>query len=66
MGQECITKIIMGLWDNMDRIWTYRNNKYHDDTNQQVAWYKIEILYRRYEEILENMRAWSRGFTSFK
>jgi hypothetical protein len=41
----------MGLWDHMDRIWTYRNNRYHKNTNQQVMRYKIEALYGRYEEI---------------
>jgi hypothetical protein len=35
----------------MDRIWTYRNNKYHANTNQQAVQYKIEALDRRYEEI---------------
>jgi hypothetical protein len=50
-GQECITKLILGLWEHMDRIWTYRNNRYHENTNQQVARYKTEALDRRYEEI---------------
>jgi tRNA A37 threonylcarbamoyladenosine dehydratase len=35
----------------MDHICTYRNNRYHDNTNQQVARYKTEALDRRYEEI---------------
>jgi hypothetical protein len=46
-GQECITKLILGLWGHMDRIWTYRNNIYHENTNQQVARYKAEVLDRR-------------------
>jgi hypothetical protein len=50
-GQECITKLIIGLWEHMDRIWTYRNNIYHENTNQQVVRYKAEALDRRYEEI---------------
>jgi hypothetical protein len=50
-GQECITTLILGLWEHMDRIWTYRNNRYHENTSQQVARYKTEALYRRYEEI---------------
>jgi hypothetical protein len=50
-GQECITKIILGLWEHMDRIWTHRNDRYHDNTNQQVARYKTEALDRIYEEI---------------
>jgi hypothetical protein len=36
-GQECITKMIMALWEHMDRLWTYRNNRYPENTNQQVA-----------------------------
>jgi hypothetical protein len=50
-GQECITNLILGLWERMDRIWTYRNNRYHENINQQVARYKAEVLDRRYEEI---------------
>jgi hypothetical protein len=50
-GQECITKLILGLWEHMDRIWTYRNNRYHENTSQQSARYKTEALDRRYEEI---------------
>jgi hypothetical protein len=52
-GQECITKLILGLWQHMDRIWTYRNNRYHENTTQQVARYKTEALDIRYEEIWE-------------
>jgi hypothetical protein len=53
-GQECIIKLIMGLLKHMDRIWTYSNNMYHDNTNQQVARYKkMEALDRSYEEIWE-------------
>jgi hypothetical protein len=50
-GKECITKVILGLWEHMDRIWTYRNNRYHENTSQQSARYKTEALDRRYEEI---------------
>jgi hypothetical protein len=39
-GQECLTKLILGLWEHMDLIWTYRNNRYHENTSQQVARYK--------------------------
>jgi hypothetical protein len=49
--QECITKLIMSLWENMDHLWTYRNNRYHENTNQQVARYKMEALDRRYYEM---------------
>jgi hypothetical protein len=45
-GQECITKLILGLWEHMDRIWTYRNNIYYENTNQQVVRYNTEALYR--------------------
>jgi hypothetical protein len=41
-GQECITKFIMGLWEHIDCMWTYRNNIYHNNTNQQAVRYKIE------------------------
>jgi hypothetical protein len=37
----------------MDRLWTYRNNTYHENTNQQVARYKMEALDRGYDEIWE-------------
>jgi hypothetical protein len=52
-GQECITKFIMGLWDHMDHIWTYHNSRYHENTNQQAARYKTEVLDIRYDEIWE-------------
>jgi hypothetical protein len=52
-GHECITKRIMGLWEHMDCIWTYHNNGYNENNNQQVAIYKTEVLDRRYEEIWE-------------
>jgi hypothetical protein len=35
----------------MDRIWMYRNNRYHGNTTQQVTRYKTKALDRRYEEI---------------
>jgi hypothetical protein len=34
--------------------WTYRNNRYHENSSQRSARYKIEALGRRYEEIWEN------------
>jgi hypothetical protein len=52
-GQECITKLIMSLWEHMDRLWTYCNNRYHENTNQQVARYKMEALDIRYDEMWE-------------
>jgi hypothetical protein len=48
-GQECIKELILGLWEHMDRIRTYRNNIYHENTTQQVARYKSEALDRSYE-----------------
>jgi hypothetical protein len=39
-GQECITKLLLGLWEHMDRIWMYHNNRFHENTSQQVARYK--------------------------
>jgi hypothetical protein len=50
-GQECTTKLIIGLWEHMDRIWMYHNNRYHENTNQRVVSYKTEALDRRNEEI---------------
>jgi hypothetical protein len=43
----------MSLWEHMDGLWTYRNNRYHENTNQQVARYKMEALDRSYDEIWE-------------
>jgi hypothetical protein len=37
----------------MDILWTYRKNRYHENTNQQVARYKMEALDRSYDEIWE-------------
>jgi hypothetical protein len=50
-GQECITTLIMGMWEHMEPIWTYHNNIYHENANQQVARYTNESLDRRYKEI---------------
>jgi hypothetical protein len=52
-GQECITKLILGLWEHMDLIRTHCNNRYHENSTQQVAPYKTEALDIRYEEIWE-------------
>jgi hypothetical protein len=43
----------MSLWEHMDRLWTYRNNRYHDITNQHVERYKMEALDSIYDEIWE-------------
>jgi hypothetical protein len=50
-GQECTTKLVLVLWEHMDRIWAYRNNIYDESTTQQVARYKTEALDRGYKEI---------------
>jgi hypothetical protein len=52
-GQECITKLIMSRWEHMARLWTYQKNRYNENTNQQVARYKMEALDRGYDEIWE-------------
>jgi hypothetical protein len=52
-GHEFITKLIVGLWEHIDRILTYRNNRFHENTNEKVARYKTEASDRRYEEIWE-------------
>jgi hypothetical protein len=41
----------MGLWEHMDRIWTYFNNRYDENTNEKVARYKTEELDKRNEKI---------------
>jgi hypothetical protein len=68
-GHECITKLILGLWEHMDRLWIYRNNIYQENTNQQVARYKTEILDIRYEDIwdrhaglVERLRAFEKKY----
>jgi hypothetical protein len=43
----------MSLWEHMDLLWTYRNNRYHENTHQQLEIYKMEALDRRYDEIWE-------------
>jgi hypothetical protein len=65
-GQKCITKLIMGRWEHTDHIWTYRNNIYHENTNQQVSIYKTEALDRRYEEIWEKHAALVKRLHAFQ
>jgi hypothetical protein len=52
-GQECITKLIMSLWEHMEILSKYRNDRYHENTNQQFARYRMEALDRSYDEIWE-------------
>jgi hypothetical protein len=33
IGTECVTKLIMALWDNLHRIWTYRNTRFLEKDN---------------------------------
>jgi hypothetical protein len=41
-GKECIRKLIMSLWEHMDRLWTYSNKRYQETKHQKVSRYKIE------------------------
>jgi hypothetical protein len=47
-GQECITKLIMSLWEHMDGLWTYRNNhimKIQINKLQDTRWkHWIEVM----------------------
>jgi hypothetical protein len=66
IGQEFITKLILGLWEHMDCIWTYRNNIYHKNTNQKVARYKTEALDRRCEKIWEKRAGLAERLRAFQ
>jgi hypothetical protein len=46
-GTEFVTKLIMSLWDNLQRIWTYRNKIFHEKDNETLARYKREEMDRR-------------------
>jgi hypothetical protein len=50
---ECVTKLIMALWDNLHRIWTYRNTRFHEKYNETIARYKREEMDRRIHAIWE-------------
>jgi hypothetical protein len=39
-------KFITALWDHSLRIWHFRNDAFHRDTNTQVKHYKLEELER--------------------
>jgi hypothetical protein len=56
-GTECVMKLIMALWDNLQRIWTYRNTIFHDKDNETVARYKREEMDRRIHTIWEKRAA---------
>jgi hypothetical protein len=55
-GTECVTKLSMALWDNLQRIWTYRNTRFHEKDNETVARYKREEMDRRIHIIWEKER----------
>jgi hypothetical protein len=65
-GQESITKLSMALWEHMDSLWTYRNNRYHDDTKQQVARYKMEALDIKYDEMWEKHTGLTKRLHNFQ
>jgi hypothetical protein len=54
---ECVMKLIMALWDNLQRIWTYRNTRFHEKDNETVARYKREEMDRRIHIIWEKREA---------
>jgi hypothetical protein len=43
-AKEWAPKMILVLWDNMLRLWQYRNNALHKDDSTRVAQFKIEAL----------------------
>jgi hypothetical protein len=43
-AQEWGPKFITALWDHTLRIWHFRNDAFHGDTNTQVKRYKLEEL----------------------
>jgi hypothetical protein len=51
IGTECVTKVIMALWDNLHHIWTYRNTRFHEKHNGTIARYKREEMDRRIHAI---------------
>jgi hypothetical protein len=53
IGTECVTKLIMTLWDNVHRIWTYGNTRFHEKDNETIARYKREEMDRRIRAIWE-------------
>jgi hypothetical protein len=47
----------MALWDNLQRIWTYRNTRFHEKDNETVERYKREEMDRRIHTIWEKQEA---------
>jgi hypothetical protein len=52
-GQECITRLITGIWDHVDRVWMYHKNRYEENTNQQV----YEEIREKYAGLVERLQA---------
>jgi hypothetical protein len=57
-----VTKLIMALWDNLQRIWTYRNTIFHEKDNETVARYqreetdiRIHTIWEKQEAVWDNM-----------
>jgi hypothetical protein len=45
-AKEWVPKFATAMWDHSLRIWQFRNDAFHGDTNTQVKRYKIEELER--------------------
>jgi hypothetical protein len=45
-AQEWGPKFVTAMWDHSLRIWQFRNDAFHADTNAQVKRYKLEELER--------------------
>jgi hypothetical protein len=43
-AQEWGPKLATAMWDHSLRIWKFRNDAFHGDTNTQVKRYKLEEL----------------------
>jgi hypothetical protein len=52
IGTECVTKLIMALWDNLHRIWTYRNTRFHKKDNETIL-------------LVTKERRWTDGYTQY-
>jgi hypothetical protein len=45
-AQEWVPNFVTAMWDPSLRIWQFRNDAFHGDTNTQVKRYKLEELER--------------------
>jgi hypothetical protein len=50
-AKEWAVKLIIGLWDRLHRIWTFRNGVLHEDHQGRIARYKVEALQRKIEVV---------------